>query len=64
MNLNELIRIIDKLEADFYNCEGGESCMKIDDHEYLTDVGCAMDGVQAFSEVLKERLIEAYGGKK
>lgn len=64
MNLNEIIRIIDKLEADFYSCAGGDSCMKIDGHEYLTDAGYAMDGVQAFSEVLKERLIEAYGGKK
>jgi hypothetical protein len=63
VDLNELIRLIDKLEADFYSCEGGDSCIKIDGHEYLADVSCAMDGVQAFSEVLKERLIEVYAGK-
>jgi hypothetical protein len=64
VDLNELIRLIDKLEADFYSCEGGESCMKIDGHEYLADVSCAMDGVQAFSEVLKERLIEWFEEKE
>ena len=63
MDLNELIRLIDKLEADFYSCEGGDSCIKIDGHMYFCDASCAMDGVQFFSEVLKERLIEVYAGK-
>lgn len=64
MDLNELIRIIDKLETDFYECEGGHTHMLIDGHDYHTDTGYAMDGIQAFVEVLKERLIEVYAGKK
>jgi hypothetical protein len=59
MTREEVIKIIDKTIKDFYECEGGETWLKIDGEEYTTDVGYALDGVKIFAKVLKKRLAES-----
>lgn len=59
--LNRLLDLIDQLKYDFEDAEGGETWIKIDGHVYSSDLGYAMDGVNAFAEILKERLIKAIG---
>lgn len=54
-------RILEKTYNDFCNCEGGEGWLKIDNKEYVTDVGYAIDGVEIFMEILKRRLAESEG---
>jgi len=52
-------RILEKTYNDFCNCEGGEGWLKIDDKEYSTDAGYAIEGVEIFMEVFKRRLAES-----
>jgi len=59
--LNGLLDQIDQLKYDFEDAESGETWLKIDGHVYSSDIGYAMDGVNAFAEILKERLIKAIG---
>ena len=52
-------RILEKTYNDFCNCEGGEGWLKIDDKEYSTDAGYALEGVNIFMEVFKRRLAKS-----
>ena len=57
MTKEEFIAMINQLEDDFYTCEGGSTALVIDGHEYHTDAAYAMDGIRAFAQVLRERLL-------
>ena len=59
MTREKVIKIIDKTIKDFWECEGGDTWLKIDGEEYSTDVGYALDGMEIFAKVLKKRLAES-----
>lgn len=59
MTREKIIKIIDNTLKDFYECDGGESWLRIDGEEYTTDVGYALEGMEIFVEVLKKRLTES-----
>lgn len=55
----EIEKLLDKTFDDFCNCTGGEGWLKIDGKEYSTDVGYAIEGINIFMEVFKQRLAES-----
>jgi hypothetical protein len=59
MTREGVIKIIDKTIKDFWECEGGDTWLKIDGEKYSADVGYALDGVEIFAKVLKKRLAES-----
>lgn len=54
-----ILALLEKTYADFCNSEGSEGWMKIDGKKYSTDVGYALEGMEIFMEVFKQRLAES-----
>ena len=47
---------IEKAQKDFETCEGGQSYFIIDGQRFFTDTGYALDGIEAYTQILKNRL--------
>lgn len=55
------LALLEKTYTDFCQCDGGEGWLRIDDKEYATDAGYALEGMRIFMEVFKQRLAESEG---
>lgn len=51
-----LTKLLDDTQKDILNSDMGESYLRIDGKEYYTDMGYALEGIEMFIEILKERM--------
>jgi len=54
-----ILALLEKTYTDFYKCAGGEGWFEIDGKTYGTDAGYALEGMDIFMEVFKQRLAES-----
>lgn len=57
MTKEKIAELLDKTFDDFCNSSGGESSFVIDGNKYNTDAGYALQGMEIFIHVLKNRLV-------
>lgn len=53
---SRITEIIEQAQTDFETCEGGQSYFVIDGQRFFTDTGYALEGIEAYVQILKNRI--------